>query len=98
MNNLVSISLYGEGSEKSEEEMVKLRTELNEKFHKLLEDRNYQPAQVYNADQTGLFYNTIPNIISDETSMMSNAVEDDDREPNIQDIEEAEKVVLTNKL
>ena len=60
-NGLVGVSLHGEAGqinqESAEEDMRKFRTELGN----LMETHSIPKERVFNADQTGLFYQKLPN-------------------------------------
>ncbi|KAI2498429.1 DNA binding protein [Fragilaria crotonensis] len=60
-NDIVGINLHGEGNEMSDEERRHLIATFKDKFHDAIEKDSIRPCCVYNADQTGLFYNKLPN-------------------------------------
>ena len=60
-NDIVGINLHGEGNEMSDDERCELIGTFKDEFHQVIENHSVQPCCVYNADQTGLFYNKLPN-------------------------------------
>ncbi len=56
-----SVSLHGEGMEMTEEEQVGKHKDFVKVMRQTMEDFNIPLEWVYNADQTGLFYNKLPN-------------------------------------
>jgi len=62
-HNLVGKSLHGEAAEMTNEERAaKMNIFLDELHHKI-EQENITPDRLYNADQTGLFFQKLPNRI-----------------------------------
>lgn len=59
----VSINLHGEANEMTDEEIVLIMTPWIDDFHKLLSEKGIKPACCYNADQTGLYYQKLPNTL-----------------------------------
>jgi hypothetical protein len=60
-HNLIGVSLHGEANNMDDEMREGIMLEWQGKFWAKLRDRNIQPECLYNADQTGLFYNKMPN-------------------------------------
>jgi hypothetical protein len=60
-NHIVGVRLHGEGNELSDEERCVLITKFKDELHDLIDKDNVPPSCVYNADQTGLFFNKLPN-------------------------------------
>jgi len=60
-NGIVGVRLHGEGNELSDEERCVLITKFKDELHDLIDKDNVPPSCVYNADQTGLFFNKLPN-------------------------------------
>jgi hypothetical protein len=60
-HNLIGASLHGEANNMDDEMREGIMLEWQGKFWAKLRDRNIQPECLYNADQTGLFYNKMPN-------------------------------------
>ena len=62
--NLTGLKLHGEASEMPPEERKAIMDEWKSKeFHPLIEKFNVRPECIWNADQTGLFYQKLPNRI-----------------------------------
>jgi hypothetical protein len=60
-HNLIGVSLHGEANDMDDETREGIMLEWWGKFWAKLRDRNIRPECLYNADQTGLFYNKMPN-------------------------------------
>ena len=60
-NNLMSMNLHGEGMELSPEEQEDTRADFRRELNSEIEEMSLSPSQVYNANQTGIFYNQLPN-------------------------------------
>jgi hypothetical protein len=61
--NKKSIALHGEGMEMSPEIQVKNKSRFMAMLNGFMEKYNVPFERLYNADQTGLFYNKMPNSI-----------------------------------
>jgi len=61
--NKKCIALHGEGMEMSEEDKVSKRASFTATLRSYMERYDLSIDRVYNADQTGLFYNKLPNRI-----------------------------------
>ena len=59
----VGINLHGEGNDMTAEEREGIMVDWRVKFHELLEEFSIPPSRVYNGDQTGLYYQKLPNRI-----------------------------------
>jgi hypothetical protein len=57
------VSLHGEGNDVSLEEEARLMGPWLTEFHSFLEDKNITAGCLYNADQTGLYYQKLPNTL-----------------------------------
>jgi len=57
------VSLHGEGMEMSEEEKAEKKQEFLNSMRDNIEKYNISLNRIYNADQTGLFFNKLPNRI-----------------------------------
>ena len=55
------INLHGEGEEMSQEQFDKVMTPWRKELRELCEEKGVSPKCVYNADQTGLFYQKLLN-------------------------------------
>lgn len=62
-NSRLGIHLHGEANDLSNEDRAEKMAPWRIQFHALLDEENIPPERVYNADQTGLFYNKMPNRI-----------------------------------
>ena len=62
-HGLVGVRLHGEANEKTPEEEAALMDPWLKEFHKYLDENNIGPERTYNADQTGLFYQKLPNML-----------------------------------
>jgi hypothetical protein len=60
-HNLIGVSLHGEANDMDDEEREWIMSAWRGKFWKKLRDRNIPPEWVYNGDQSGLFFNKMPN-------------------------------------
>ena len=60
-NNLTSVHLQGEAEEYSSEEREKAMSEFKKITSELVERCDISTDRIYNADQTGLFYQKLPN-------------------------------------
>jgi hypothetical protein len=60
-HNLIGVSLHGEANDMNDEEREGIMADWRVMFWKKLEDRNIGPECLYNGDQSGLFYNKMPN-------------------------------------
>ena len=63
IHNLKQIKLHGEAADMSMEEKESLMKPWREEFHKLIEDYNVPQERIYNADQSGIFYQKLPNVL-----------------------------------
>ena len=61
--NKVSINLHGEAFDLDEDKRKETMIKWCRDFHKTLEEKEVGPRNVYNADQTGLFYQKMPTRI-----------------------------------
>jgi hypothetical protein len=61
--NKRSVSLHGEGMEMSEDEQMAKKKLFLDSMRDVMEKNNIPLKRVYNADQTGLFFNKLPNRI-----------------------------------
>ena len=61
--NLVRVNLHGEGMEMTQEQIDAIINPWKEEFHKFLEDKKIKKGCLYNADQTGLYYQKLPNAL-----------------------------------
>jgi Tc5 transposase DNA-binding domain/DDE superfamily endonuclease len=69
----IGIRLHGEADDISPNERYKIIDDWKkETFHPLIEALNVPPECIYNADQTGLFYQKLPNRIYVDKSMKHN--------------------------
>ena len=59
----MSTKLHGEGNELTDEEIHLIMIPWKEDFHKQLEEKGIKPECMYNADQTGLYYQKLPNTL-----------------------------------
>lgn len=59
----VSIKLHGEANEMTDEEIQLIMTPWKEDFHELLREKGIKAECLYNADQTGLYYQKLPNTL-----------------------------------
>ena len=57
----MSTKLHGEGNELTDEVIHLIMIPWKEDFHKQLEEKGIKPECMYNADQTGLYYQKLPN-------------------------------------
>jgi hypothetical protein len=62
-NSKIGITLHGEANDLPEEERVQLMGAWRTEFHAILDRENIPPERVYNGDQSGLYYNKLPNRI-----------------------------------
>ena len=62
-HNLKRIKLHGEAADMCEEEKQAVMQPWREEFHKLIEDKNVSRDRIYNADQSGCFYQKLPNVL-----------------------------------
>ena len=63
-NNRVAVKLHGEAAELPEEECAKVMAAWQrEKLNPFIEQFNLERDCIYNADQTGLFYQKLPNTL-----------------------------------
>ena len=60
-SNKTGISLHGEADDMTAEEREVIMADWRITFHELLEKYSIPPSCVYNADQTGLYYQKLPN-------------------------------------
>jgi Tc5 transposase DNA-binding domain/DDE superfamily endonuclease len=68
-HNKIGIRLHGEADDLSPDIRIKIvETWKKDEFHPLIEKYNVPPERIYNADQTGLFYQKLPNRIYVEKS------------------------------
>ena len=58
---MIGINLHGEGNDMTDEARKKIMDPWLDEFWKKLDDLNIKREHLYNADQTGLFYNKMPN-------------------------------------
>ena len=58
---LEHIKLHGEGDEMGEDEYLKIIGPWVVQLQEMIEENDISPACLYNADQTGLFYQKLPN-------------------------------------
>ncbi|MGH7954791.1 MAG: hypothetical protein ACREOZ_02400 [Gloeomargaritales cyanobacterium] len=59
----ISVALHGEAMEMSPEEQQENLAEFRKRLNHLIEKHNVDSDRIYNADQTGLYYNKLPNRI-----------------------------------
>jgi len=57
----VKVTLHGEAEDLTSEQIEEKMAKWLPDFHEKLERRNIKPACLYNADQTGLYYQKLPN-------------------------------------
>lgn len=62
-HNIVGIKLHGEANEISVEEAAQKMDVFRAQLHVVMESLNISLERVFNADQTGLFYQKLPNRI-----------------------------------
>ena len=63
-SGMTGIKLHGEAMEIDAEQRIAIINKWKEEeFHPLIEKHNVAPRCIYNADQTGLFYQKLPNRI-----------------------------------
>jgi len=60
-NNIVHVKLHGEANDITEEEANRLIAPFMKELADLITEFSVPPERIYNADQTGLFYNKLPN-------------------------------------
>ena len=60
-NGLSSHAIHGEGGEMDEKQQQENIKQMQDKIQDLTDKYNIPASQIYNADQTGLFYNKLPN-------------------------------------
>jgi hypothetical protein len=60
-HNLIGVSLHDEANDMDDKEHEQIKSAWREKFWKKLRDRNIPPECIYNGDQSGLFFNKMPN-------------------------------------
>jgi hypothetical protein len=60
-HNLIGVLLHGEANDMGDEESERIMSAWREKFWKKLHDHNILPECIYNGDQSGLFFNKMPN-------------------------------------
>ena len=58
---MIGINLHGEGNNMTDEASKKLMDPWLDEFWKKLDDLNIKKEHLYNADQTGLYYNKMPH-------------------------------------
>ena len=59
----VGINLHGEANDMTAEEREGIMADWRVEFHELLDKFSIPPSRVYNGDQTGLYYQKLPNRI-----------------------------------
>ena len=59
--NKISVLCHGESNEMTDEFRRKVMDQWTKEFHKLIDNKKVTPNCVYNADQTGLYYQKLPN-------------------------------------
>ena len=62
-NGKTAVRLHGEGAELSPEEADQALASFLKEFHLFLEEKNIKACCLYNADQTGLFFQKLPNTL-----------------------------------
>ena len=62
-NGKISINFHGEDDDPTNESAAALMRTWLKEFHKQVDYLRLPQARIYNADQTGLFYKKLPNII-----------------------------------
>jgi hypothetical protein len=62
-NELIGVKLHGEAAEKSAEEIAQAQVELNARIDDICAKHSITRDRIYNADQTGLYYQKLPNRI-----------------------------------
>ncbi|MGH7955140.1 MAG: hypothetical protein ACREOZ_04185 [Gloeomargaritales cyanobacterium] len=67
-----SVALHGEGMEMTPEEQHRLHVEFRQRLQRLMEEKLVGPSRIYNADQTGLYFNKLPNRIYINKSQKNN--------------------------
>lgn len=60
-NGKVGITCHGEANDMTEEHRKKIMKKWLKEFHELIEEKKIEPSCLYNADQTGLYYQKLPN-------------------------------------
>jgi hypothetical protein len=60
-HNLIGVSLHGEANNMDDKEREQIMSAWREKLWKKLCDHNIPPECIYNGDQSGLFFNKMPN-------------------------------------
>jgi hypothetical protein len=60
-HNLIGVSLHGEANDIDDKEREQTMSAWREKFWKKLRDCNIPPECIYNDNQSGLFFNKMPN-------------------------------------
>jgi len=80
------VKLHGEGMDMSEEDQARNRSNFLAKLRQKMEQFDITIDRVYNADQTGLFYNKLPNRIYIE--------KDDDNYRGVKQMKSKDRVTL----
>ena len=60
-NSLIGINLHGEAADMDDTEREATMKNWREEFHAKLDEYDLDPSRVYNGDQTGLYYQKLPN-------------------------------------
>jgi hypothetical protein len=68
-NDLVGVKLHGEGGEINLQEAEETMKTYRLKLSKLIKDNDISLDRIFNADQTGLFYQKLPNRVYCDASL-----------------------------